>query len=541
MGTKKERQKLNDGGALIILLVLASLVVVFTPTSSFADCTTNTTHVYIEISKLEDGFYKPMQNLTIRMVGSNNQIYVEKTDKYGAILKSVDVVNYSVEIIQRDTILKEFELSVSNCSKNYSKKIVLTDYQYNTDVGRNTGCSQQPCDVITITPVVPTTIAKSGTRGKIDLYIENKEASSRHIYITLSGPASEFFSQQQKKFYINANSIYTITIPYSIPRNVLTGDYDLEIGAQYDCYCNQTSNIIFKVKQEIPKIKLPDEGTNLYGSLICLGKQEPFVLTLTNKNFNPKTYSLSVEGIPSSWVKITPSRLTIRSYSYAKSHIILKLPQDAPEGDYNFGIRAVSQDGEEKFFSIDFTSKNCKKPTPAELFKISMPQKAEVVQGQSKNISIGIENLDKGAHTFKTYFSGISNNWISGDKIKQVNGLSKAFATFTITVPNLNLSNFTRNVGVLIKNEKNQVVFTKTLKLKIVQAQQNKSSKSKKISSGLFLFSSNKNAMYGLIFVVLLVVIGIFYYARQKGIKINFFLKNKKAPAYTDINTPKSK
>jgi len=496
--------------------------------------------VYLSVLKLEDGFYKPMPNLTIRMVGTNNQIYVEKTDQYGAILKTILSGTYNVKIIQKGIILKEFTLPALSYRQNYSQEIVLTDYQYNTDDSRDVGCSQKPCNAIIITPVLSNIVAKSGTSNQVKLRVENLENVDMEFYITFDSPASKFFTQQQKKYTVNANSINIFALSYSVPKQVVTGSYELGIKAQYDCYCSQTSKVVFDIEQVIQKVKLPDEGIDLYDSVVCFGKTKTHKLTITNNDFESKTYSFSADGIPLSWITINPAQQTIATNSYANVSVVLRIPESATEGNYNLGIRAKSKDGDEKYFSAEFFAKNCKEPTLAELFKVSMPEKIEVNQGQNKSFVVEIENLDKVAHTFQISFSGVSDQWIVGDKFKQAESFSKTTSVFTIAVPDLNLSNFTRDVGVFVKDEKNRVVFTKTFNLAVSKTSiVNETKANQTISSGsisgFFTSVDEKKGILGLIFIIIIAAVAaVIYYKQLKG---KGLLNNSRDATFAKINT----
>ncbi len=490
--------------------------------------------IYLEVLKLEGGFYKSMPNLTIRMVGTtNNQIYVEKTDQYGVISKIIVPADYNIKIMRNNVILKEFTFSALNYGQNYSQKIVLTDYQYNTDLSRDVGCSQKPCGAVKITPVLSDVIVNSGTSGSVNLRVENQENADVEFYITLDGTASDFFTQQQKKYTANANSTSTFALQYSVPRTTTTGSYSIEIKTQYDCYCNQTSGVVFEVKQVIPKVNLPDEGITLNSADVCVDKSNsPYQLTITNRDFESKTYTFSVVGVPLSWIKINPMQKTIATNSFANVPVTLNLPADLPEGTYNFGIRAKSADGEEKYFSAEFFAKKCKEPTLAELFKVSIPEIVEVSQGQNRSFKVEIENLDKDAHTFQISFSGVSDQWIIGDKSKQAESFSKATATFIIAVPDLNSSNFTRDIGIFVKDEKNRVVFTRTFKIAVSQAPQKERSAGTGFISGFFTFDDEKKYIFGLIFVIILAAIAAALYYKQR--KEN---PTKKSENFADINS----
>ncbi len=202
--------------------------------------------------------------------------------------------------------------------------------------------------------------------------------SGASVNITKNNPPEELLMNVTYQILdpnsiIVANSSESVIVNTSIVRNSdLTiptssslGYYTYLVSVQYEEVTEQDSDIFEVIECEEPPTPSVgggsgggapaagggpalnysmtiDTSTNIISS--TPGKKETLLVTIGNAgNINLRAVKLSVEGVPSTWIRILPNEVDIPYLRSQEYLVVLNIPNNAASGIYEMKIKAVSR------------------------------------------------------------------------------------------------------------------------------------------------------------------------------------------------------
>jgi len=161
---------------------------------------------------------------------------------------------------------------------------------------------------------------------------------------------------------VNTNIIRNSDL--TVPTSSILGYYTYLVSVQYEEVTEQDSDIFEVINCEEPPTPSGggggggapaagggpalnysmtiDTSTSIISSIP--GKKETLLVTIGNTgNINLKAVKLSVEGVPSTWIKILPNEVDIPYMKSQEYLVVLNIPNNAASGIYEMKIRAVSR------------------------------------------------------------------------------------------------------------------------------------------------------------------------------------------------------